>query len=547
MRFTARRSLRTRLLTFAAVMVALLGMVQVRGALLERVQTIRTAEGRLLELAQQAANQESQGLHDVAALLTVLARMPDVRTADGTACHELLQTVANQQEHISAIRVMDASGGVNCSNLEQAVASVVDPGWLQAMDTLGAPMLETSAVAVSPMSGQPVIVIGMRIPQSPLDVRGNRFISAELNLNWFSEMAERLSGSEGAVVSIIDAHSGIVLARSRDPQHWIGASIAGTPMLQAFGRFDRPGFEAVDLDGIARVFASVPLPVAGAAQAVVLVGLQETAVLADANARLAAGLGLAALTALLAMLACWWLVQDSILRPLAALRRVADRLGCGELTARMLVVEMNAPEFRALGLALNAAAWQLEMRERRLSDLAISDALTGIPNRRRFDEVLPIEWRRARRYHATLALAMVDVDYFKAYNDKYGHQAGDHCLRLVTTAVDSALRRPGDFVARYGGEEIVVIMPATDIAGAQFIAERIRQAVRNLAVPHVGSELGVVTVSVGFAAIRPPSNPSSEFEHDGCMELLQAADTAMYAAKRSGRDNIVAAVAARAD
>ncbi|WP_319936598.1 GGDEF domain-containing protein, partial [Lichenihabitans sp. Uapishka_5] len=184
-----------------------------------------------------------------------------------------------------------------------------------------------------------------------------------------------------------------------------------------------------------------------------------------------------------------------------------------------------------------AAEEKLERLNTELSRVARSDALTGLSNRRHFDEVLDAEWRRAKRDEGSLSLLLLDVDRFKAYNDRYGHQEGDACLRAVATTLQDSIRRPGDLVARYGGEEFVIVLPGTDEAGAAQVAERVRVAVEGLALAHDGNMPcgSVVTVSLGCATTRPA-------EADGeTTGLVATADTRLYEAKRLGRNRIVTA------
>jgi diguanylate cyclase (GGDEF)-like protein len=167
-----------------------------------------------------------------------------------------------------------------------------------------------------------------------------------------------------------------------------------------------------------------------------------------------------------------------------------------------------------------------------LESLAMLDGLTSIPNRRRFDEALEAEWKRARRDAAPMALMMIDVDHFKAYNDHYGHGAGDACLKKVADALTSASDRPGDLVARYGGEEFVALLPQTDSLGAKQMAERLRSAVEALRLVHQHSSVATcVTVSIGYASACPQQDQD-------CAELLGAADRHLYTAKESGRNQI---------
>lgn len=167
-----------------------------------------------------------------------------------------------------------------------------------------------------------------------------------------------------------------------------------------------------------------------------------------------------------------------------------------------------------------------------LEKLALIDGLTGIPNRRNFDERFEIEWRRSLREAKPLAVVLVDVDHFKSYNDHYGHGAGDACLRGVARALLLSLARPADMVARYGGEEFVVLLPETDLAGAQQVAERMRQQVLQLNLPHAASDKTVVTISLGFAA----AYPANEAERTP-QSLLAEADGGLYRAKSAGRNH----------
>ncbi len=167
-----------------------------------------------------------------------------------------------------------------------------------------------------------------------------------------------------------------------------------------------------------------------------------------------------------------------------------------------------------------------------IEQMAISDALTGIANRRHFDLVLEREWLRAAREQSDLALLLIDVDRFKPYNDVYGHLTGDECLRQVVAAIKPLICRPADLLARYGGEEFVVVLPNTDAKGAGQMAEWIREAVEKCRLPHPGNPPhAVITLSVGCAAMTPQSGVAH-------VDLLEAADRALYRAKSSGRNRV---------
>lgn len=174
---------------------------------------------------------------------------------------------------------------------------------------------------------------------------------------------------------------------------------------------------------------------------------------------------------------------------------------------------------------------ELRVALERLSVLAMIDGLTGIANRRALDERLIQEWNRGRRDETSLTLLIADLDMFKQYNDLYGHQAGDDCLRRVAAALGHGARRASDFVARFGGEEFVLLLPNMTIEGGAAFAEAIRESVAGLCIEHRGNPLGCVTISIGCAALLPDSERPPEY-------LLRLADQALYRAKQEGRNRV---------
>jgi diguanylate cyclase (GGDEF)-like protein len=176
-----------------------------------------------------------------------------------------------------------------------------------------------------------------------------------------------------------------------------------------------------------------------------------------------------------------------------------------------------------------------------LRRLANIDALTRLANRRAFDLALDREWRRCLRTAQPLSLAMIDIDHFKLYNDRYGHVAGDDCLRAVGEAIESSARRSGDLVARYGGEEFAIILPTTDAAAARVLAERVLTGVSGRGIPHETSPTAsVVTVSVGLATVDFHLVEPIEVQRDAQKSVIELADGALYRAKAAGRNQLVA-------
>ncbi len=209
--------------------------------------------------------------------------------------------------------------------------------------------------------------------------------------------------------------------------------------------------------------------------------------------------------------------DDYLLKPISEVVLKA------KLKAMLRLVEMQRELVRVTE--------QLNEANAKLQRLSATDGLTGIANRRMYDELAIREWRRCERMKKPLALVMIDVDHFKLFNDKYGHQVGDECLKAVASQVGKAAPRATDLAARYGGEEFVLVLGETDTDGAKWIANRLRQQVSDLKIPHYATASRHVTISCGVAAIIPEANYSLDV-------LLKSADHALYQAKETGRDRV---------
>ena len=227
----------------------------------------------------------------------------------------------------------------------------------------------------------------------------------------------------------------------------------------------------------------------------------------------------------------------------------AMQLFCGFLAAVILVIQALLGEQRRLRRiwanellgSKRSLEQRVEERTRQLSEanrqlelLSVTDALTGLANRRRFDSYLAAEWQRASRLGQKVGLMMLDVDWFKNYNDQYGHLQGDECLRQMGQLLRLGARRATDLAARYGGEEFALVVPQAEVAYIQQQAELMRVAFASLNIPHQGSPLGKVTVSIGVAVLEPMAQQQPEL-------LIQLADNALYQAKHQGRNRVVVA------
>lgn len=217
---------------------------------------------------------------------------------------------------------------------------------------------------------------------------------------------------------------------------------------------------------------------------------------------------------------------------------------------------LNRPEDEAAGLKMGASDYiakpynatvvlarvalhlQLVRQRRLLEHLAHVDGLTELANRRRFDEIYDLEWQRARRSGRPLSLALLDIDCFKQFNDVYGHPAGDRALRAVARLAGAHMRRPADLAARYGGEELVLLMPETDAGQAVRIAQALREEIMHLNIAHAGSAVApCITASIGGATLDPSRQESSA-------AMFEAADVQLYRAKQGGRNRVMWRMAA---
>jgi diguanylate cyclase (GGDEF)-like protein/PAS domain S-box-containing protein len=229
------------------------------------------------------------------------------------------------------------------------------------------------------------------------------------------------------------------------------------------------------------------------------------------------------------------LIAISLWAPLYLLKSAVDAATAFLFVVAAIVIVPVIRQLLGDDRKLRASLLAAGAAQRGLEELATTDSLTRLANRRRFDESLETEIKRAKRTGTSVALIMIDVDKFKPFNDTFGHQSGDACLRFVAEVILAQLRRAGDLGARFGGDEFAAILPDADVAGATLIAERIVQATRGMAILHPANGGGFATASAGVAAITPSLNDL------GPHDLLRQADTALYAAKERGGDQVCSA------
>jgi len=345
-------------------------------------------------------------------------------------------------------------------------------------------------------SGKWVVPISRRINHADGSFAGVAL--ATIDVDYFQQFYAQFNiGQAGAMVLILD--SGTILARRPYNDRFIGKSMVGTKLFQAFkangiGTF----FVKSAVDGVTRMNSYH--------------GLRHYPIFAAAFAKDE-------------ILADWW--QDTLFHASGVMILVAV---LGLAGARLIrQIELRVKTEQELVRARDALATLNQTLEK----LATQDGLTGLANRRKFDIQLAEEFSLATRNASTLALILIDVDLFKRYNDIYGHPAGDECLRRIShTIKELTARRPGDLAARYGGEELSILLPNTNVTGAAQVAEKIRLAIQQLDIEHSGNPAGIVTISAGVEATAPLPNGAVP------VQLVEAADKALYAAKSAGRNRV---------
>jgi diguanylate cyclase (GGDEF)-like protein len=329
--------------------------------------------------------------------------------------------------------------------------------------------------------------------------------------------------------------AGTVLAVNPTETRWLHRKLDAAELLGALAVRKEGTATVAGPDGVRRSFGFAPLPNSNASLAI---GLDEADMLRRVGREMRMAYLQFALIGVFVLLGVWFVGEHAIVRPLRALARMAVHVGHGNLqirTARHRWAAEFAPLANALdGMAQRLAEHEEELRAAHghLDRLTRLDSLSGLANRRGFDAKLEEEWGSSAISRRPLTLIMIDIDHFKAFNDRYGHVAGDMCLRTVAEGL-AAAAKDAAIVARFGGEEFALLYAETDLDAAVGVAERLRGTIEQLNLAHQGAPSGHVTASVGVASIRATQGDSAQI-------LVEAADAALYGAKRRGRNTVVA-------
>lgn len=464
---------------------------------------LEQAERNATNLARAMSGQADDTLRGAD---TILADLKERIETDGTGPRELQRLSGLMASHVRALRQLnglsfyDETGRRLVSFLPQPhrEASITDRDYFEHHEQGTQDGLHIGKPVLSRLTGAWVIPLSRRIAKPDGSFGG--VLVATIDIAYFRDLYASFDiGRKGAVALL--TNDGTLLVRRPYRQDRIGSSVAGTPLYRAYTGVARSGtgeFRSTQ-DGEVRLNSYRPLR---------HYPLFVTAALSKEE-----------------VLAYWW--RDTLVRTGGVLLLAGLLALFGQRLVRQMRQRLQAEE------ELREARDALAGLNATLEKLALQDGLTGLANRRQFDASLGTEFSRAARQRMPLGLAMIDVDNFKAYNDHYGHSAGDDCLRAVTGAIrQHTPKRAGDLAARYGGEEMAVLLPNTDAAGTEAVAEQMRAAVEALQLPHAGSPLGIVTISGGVASIVPLRGI------DDTAVLVERADQALYAAKGAGRNRV---------
>jgi diguanylate cyclase (GGDEF)-like protein len=484
---------------------------------------LQLAEEEVLVKARLLATAHDQWLSEMNNLMAAMAAGLSNIAERQDGCRQLFSDYLKISQGIDTILLVAPSGDLLCAATPfTSPVNFSDRRYFQR--AMAKKAFAVGNFIIGRVSGERVLPMALPVLDDAGEVAFLLVVGRRLD--WIEKVLGRQYLGGDIAVTVVDG-DGTVLAHG--PQ----ASVAlerphPVAALRRAIREEASGVFTAQLDGLEQIIAYTRLGPAGSdvyvlASQPVARGLEPTlSIIRDNLLQLL-------LTMLLVIAALWFGIGHWVLKPLQQLTDTMGRVRAGSKGTR--VVGMGpSRELAAIGDSFNDMLDTLEETGRQLKQLADSDALLGIPNRRRLNEQMHNEWRRLARRGEPLSLLMVDVDLFKHYNDYYGHQAGDECLKGISAVLRGVLHRPADMLARYGGEEFVLLLPETDEEGARRIADEIHAAMAQRHIPHAASSVAdYVTLSIGLATTIP--SPQGHVDR-----LLERADKALYQAKSGGRN-----------
>lgn len=537
--------IRARLILLALILVAPLMLDRVRVLEENRAKQVQSAAQELSRLAKHTADAQREIILTAQAVLKSSAYIYGAAANPDQGCTILRASMRVDLPWIRSLSILGKDGKVDCSTMSDFVGTDLhDREYFTRA-------LSTSSFVISDYifarkTNLPTIVAAYPVSNFMTGKRG--VIIAAIDLKWMSQILANRGERAGTSALLVDG-DGVVLAALPDSAGMVGRHLKDVSLLDAVAareiNLERDEgsivFNTEEGEKQAISFARIK-----GTRARMIVSTNEAQMLGDIDRSIRTAYAQFALVILVALFGAWIVGERLIIRPVQTMADLADRFGRGDLTPHQASTQLPR-EFVPLLEAFNRMAEQLAERERdlvatnnRLTVMASIDMVSGLANRRGFQNRLDFEWLKAEQTGGELALIMIDVDHFKLFNDTYGHPEGDACLNRVGEALSVIAGEVFGFAARYGGEEFCMLLPGMDSSVALAIGETIRSAVQRLAIVHGTSTFNCVTVSVGVAAVRPSEAVNAQ-------ELIDAADTALYAAKRRGRNNVVSHTLTRSD
>jgi diguanylate cyclase (GGDEF)-like protein len=529
--------IRARLALLALMLVAPLMLERARSLEDARARQVALASAEFTSLARHSADTQREVISSVETVMKSAAYIRASAGGVGRSCDILRASLPAHLPWIRSLMIVGQDGRIQCSTTNTYIG----------VDLSDRPYLKKARATrdfvfsdflLARPTNIPVVMAAY--PVSAINDDADSVILAAINLDWMSKIMGNLGGRPGISTVLVDS-TGTVLAAPADQASMIGRALDGIPLLSAIaekaigseGPEGSLSFVAADGSKRAISFARIP-----GTESRLIVSIDEARISAVINREIRTAYLQLAFVCLFVLLGALVAAEKLIIQPIDTLAAIAKRFGDGEWSVRAARGRMPA-EFVPLARAFNAMAAQLAERDRemvatndRLTVIASIDMLSGLANRRGFQNRLDFEWMRAQQYDSELSLLMIDVDHFKLFNDTYGHPEGDVCLSRLGEALAGIAAETMGYAGRYGGEEFCLLLPNTDAKRALEIGETVRAAVLDLAMPHCTSTYQTVTVSVGVACTRP-----NDTQRPG--DLIEAADAALYAAKHRGRNAVV--------